>query len=419
MSRKRIRVGVIGVRRGMSFARGAEYVGMKLVAICDIWEEALERAGRELKVATYTDFDKFLEHNMEAVILANYFHQHAPFAIKALKAGYHAMSETTACKTPAEGVALVEAVEKSGKIYMFAENYPYFAYNQEMRRLYQAGEVGEMLYGEGEYNHPLDARAVNMLSPGMNHWRNWIPPTYYCSHALAPLMFITDTRPVRVNALSIASREVQTQRLTVRRGDPGFVMLCRMDNESVVRLFGLMLPGHSVWYRIHGTRGLMENLRTGNTGMLRVVRERWDMKKGDVREKIYAPEFPHHAELAGRAGHAGGDFFASYAFAEAIRSGQPPYLDVYKGVDMSLVGIQAWRSCLAEGAPFEIPDFRKPSVRSRYRNDHWSPFPEDAGRGQPPPSIRGLRKPPKEAVKFAKKCWEELGYKGIESSERI
>ena len=122
---------------------------MELVALCDTWEEKLREAGKKLNVATYTDYEEFLSHDMDAVVLANYFHQHAPFAVKALEAGMHVMSETTACGTLAEGVALARAVDKSGKIYLFAENYPYFAYNQEMRRLYQNGEVGEMQYGEG------------------------------------------------------------------------------------------------------------------------------------------------------------------------------------------------------------------------------------------------------------------------------
>ena len=37
-----IRVGVIGVGRGASFAAGAtDLVGMKLVALCDTWDEKL------------------------------------------------------------------------------------------------------------------------------------------------------------------------------------------------------------------------------------------------------------------------------------------------------------------------------------------------------------------------------------------
>jgi len=120
---KHITVGVVGLSRGKSFVRSAELAGMKLVAVCDKREEALAAAGSSLGVATYLDVDEFLSHDMDAVILANYFHQHAPLAVKALKAGKHVMSETTACKTPAEGVALARAVEKSGKVYMLAENF--------------------------------------------------------------------------------------------------------------------------------------------------------------------------------------------------------------------------------------------------------------------------------------------------------
>ena len=79
-----IRVGVVGVGRGQSFAYGAKAAGMELVAICDTWEERLRQVGQNLGVTTYTDYDKFLEHELDAVVLANYFHEHAPFAVKAL-----------------------------------------------------------------------------------------------------------------------------------------------------------------------------------------------------------------------------------------------------------------------------------------------------------------------------------------------
>ena len=156
-----IRVGVVGVGRGQSFMEGAiEELGMELVAICDTWKEKLEEVGERYGVATYTDYDEFLEHDMDAVILANYFHEHAPFAIKALEAGFHVMSETSCNATLAEGVALCRAVEKSGKIYMLAENYPYTVFNQEMKRLYDEGEIGEVMYAEGEYNHQCPLKPV-------------------------------------------------------------------------------------------------------------------------------------------------------------------------------------------------------------------------------------------------------------------
>lgn len=410
-SGKAVRVGVLGVRRGLSFASNAEHTGMKLVALCDSSKEKVEEAGKSLEVTAYTDYDEFLSHDMDAVILANYFHQHAPFAIRALEAGKHVMSETSACKTLGEGVALARAVEKSDKIYMLAENYCFFAFNQEMRRLYQAGEIGEVQYAEGEYNHPTSAKIYNQLSPGIDHWRNHIPPTYYCTHAMGPIMSVTNSRPTSVNAQSIARSDQDLETEMVKVGDPGFIAMCRLDNGAISRIMGLNLRGHSIWYRFHGTRGLMENLRTGKMDMVRIVHEDWDRRKGDCSEKIYQPEFPTKGKLAAATGHGGGDFFTSYHFSQAIRTGEPPFQDVYWGLDATLVGIQAWRSALADGQPFEVPDFRDEAVRKRHENDDWSPFPEDRKPGQPWPSIKGEMELSPERLAAAKKDWAEIGYR--------
>ena len=347
---------------------------------------------------------------MDAVILANYFNEHAPFAIQALRAGKHVMSETAANTTLAEGVALCREVERSGKIYMLAENYPFTRFNMEMRRLYQSGEIGRVTYAEGEYNHPMDHESLNRISPGGSHWRNWIPSTYYCTHALAPLMMICDRMPVAVNALSITAPEL-TGGLP-RYGDPGSVILCRMDNGAVFRLFGLGLPGHSCWYRVHGIRGAMEITRgPGYFGpeQVRVWHDEWDLRAGEQAERVYSPEWPEHGDLAEQAGHGGGDFWTNYLFAQAIRTGEQPYLDVYRGVAMSSVGILAWKSALANGAPFEVPDFRSEAARAPYADDHWSPWPKDAGPGQPPPSIRGLVPPTPEALEQAARVWTQSG----------
>jgi predicted dehydrogenase len=352
---------------------------------------------------------------MDAVILANYFHEHAPFAIKALAAGKHVMSECICNGTLGEGVALCRAVEKSGLTYMLAENYPYTAFNMEMRRVYQTGEIGRVTYAEGEYNHPMAPEDRLRISPGMDHWRSWIPSTYYCTHALAPLVFITDTMPVTVNGLSISCPEVERQ--TVRRGDAGSVILCRMDNGSVFRIFGLGLPGHSNWYRIHGARGAMEITRGPGyygPGQIRVWHEEWDMKPGELSDRTYVPDWPLHADLARKAGHGGGDFWTNFEFANAIREGKQPFLDVYRGVAMSSVGILAWKSALEGGTPLAVPDFRDETSRARYEDDNASPFPSHARKGYKslPASIVGDVKPTKEGLANAKRVWKEMGYKG-------
>jgi predicted dehydrogenase len=414
-----IQVGVVGTGRGKAFMTNIkglmkEY-GMELVAVCDTWEEKLKKVGQELNVATYIDYEKFLEHDMDAVILANYFHEHAPFAIKALEAGKHVLSETSCNFTVAEGVALCRAVEKFGLIYMLAENYPYTKFSQEMRRIYLSGEIGEVTYAEGEYNHPMQKDEALKISPGIYHWRNWLPNAYYNTHALAPLMYITDTIPVSVNALSIPRKKDLD---SVQTLDLGYVLLCRMDNGSVFKLFGGDVAGHSIWYRVHGTRGAMETTRgPGYWGpqQVRVWHEEWDLKPGEVTEKVYVPEWPEYGELAEKAGHGGGDFWVLYYFGEAIRKGEQPYFDVYRGVTMSTVGILAWKSALEDGHPYNIPDFRNESKRVKYENDTWSPFPKDKDKrlDQPYPSILGKIQPTKEAVELARKIWTDIGREDV------
>ncbi|MCH8295082.1 Gfo/Idh/MocA family oxidoreductase [Candidatus Poribacteria bacterium] len=408
---KQIRIGVVGAGRGQSYMRVAAAAGLELVAICDTWEEKLKRVGDELGVTTYTDYDKFLEHDMDAVVLCNYFHEHAPFAIKAFEMEKHVMSECAACHTLAEGVALARAFEKSGKVYMFAENYPYMVYNQEMRRLYQKGEIGEFKYGEGEYVHPDPAEVKLARSCGMDHWRNWIPSTYYCTHSIAPVMFITDTRPVKVNGFVVPyDFSDPTQTMHMKRSDTCATIICRMDNGAVMKSLHGALRGHGNYVRIHGNKGLMENCRHGDKGRLRLWREPWEKGEDEATEVVYKPDFSAHSDKATKTGHGGGDFFTSYHFAEAIRTGEQPYLDVYRGIDMSIVGILAWRSALNDSAPVAVPDFRKESVRKLHENDDWSPDPKRKKDGQPPSSILGDIEPSEPAKSLAKQVWAKQGY---------
>ena len=413
MTTKPIRVGVVGVGRGRSFIGAATATGMELVALCDTWDERLAKEANALGVAAYLDYDEFLAHDMDAVVLGNYFHQHAPFAIRALQADKHVMSETATCHTLGEGVALARTVEKSGKIYMLAENYPYMAFNQEMKRLYQQGLIGEFKCGEGEYVHPDPPEVKLGRSCGRDHWRNWIPATYYCTHSIAPVMYITDTRPVKVNGFVVPyDYSDPSKTLHMDRADTAAMIICRMDNEAVLKSLHGALRGHGNYVRIHGNEGLMENARHGDKQRLRVWREPWEKNQGEPIETVYTPDFPNHHAEATRAGHGGGDFFTSYYFAEAIRSDEPPYLDVYRGIDMSIAGIQAWRSALNDSAPIAVPDFRDEAVRQQYENDDWSPDPDRSKEGQPPSSILGTIEPSDDAKKLAKKIWSKQGYYG-------
>ena len=86
---KKIKVGVVGVGgRGNAFYKSVLANGGEIVAACDVWEPFLEKAREKWgeHLALYTDFDQMIEkEELDVVVLSNYFHEHAPYAIKLLE----------------------------------------------------------------------------------------------------------------------------------------------------------------------------------------------------------------------------------------------------------------------------------------------------------------------------------------------
>ena len=144
----KLRIGLYGTGRGWDIAKNFIKLGCEIVAICDNHAERRQKVIDQLgdSLAVYDDFNAFVEHDMDAVILANYFHEHAPAAIACLERGIHVFSECISNGTMAEGVALVRAAEKSTAVYMLAENYPQMKFNREMKRIVDGGTLGKILF---------------------------------------------------------------------------------------------------------------------------------------------------------------------------------------------------------------------------------------------------------------------------------
>ncbi|HRR95219.1 MAG TPA: Gfo/Idh/MocA family oxidoreductase [Candidatus Ratteibacteria bacterium] len=406
---KKLKVGIFGIRRGGGFANIFNSIpDTEVVAVCDNSEIRVKNfliSGKK-NIPTYNDYEKFLQHDMDIVVLCNYCTEHAPAAIKALRSGKHVLSEVIACKTLSEGVSLcreVEKAEKKGIFYMFAENYCYFSYIQEMERIYKAGKIGQLRYGEGEYIHDCSS-SWHVLTTSPSHWRNWLPSTYYCTHSLGPIIKITDLRPVQVSGFvvpNLISREYG------REGDDWGILIIKMENDAILRIIPWSIGPHdSIWYRIYGTDGMMENNRWKDTNVLNVhFQKLWEKPK----IKSYLPEFKKYQKQAKRSGHGGGDFFLLFDFVNSIRKKERPPIDIYKAMDMTLPGILGYRSALSGNIPIEIPDFRKEKERKKYENDNWSPDPNDKKlmKNQPAPSILGEIEIKKEIYEMLEKKREK------------
>ena len=167
---EKIKIGVFGAHRGMTMIKVlSDYPEAKLVAVCDKYEPLLESVKKvadehHTTVATYTDFEDFIHHDMDAVVLANYATEHAPYAIRLMKAGKHVLSEVLPCETIAQAVELIETVESTGMVYAYAENYCYMPHSFTMRHRYENGEIGDVMYAEGEYVHDCAKTWPNLIT---------------------------------------------------------------------------------------------------------------------------------------------------------------------------------------------------------------------------------------------------------------
>lgn len=382
----KLRFGIVGVSRGSCFLNSLKASGAEVVAYCDKDAAGIERVRsyheEDMKhITVYYDYDEFLKHDMDAVVLANYFSEHAPFAIKAMRSGKHVLSETISNITMAEGVELCRCVEETGKIYGLLENYPYMKENMAMGELYKTGRLGKIVYGEGEYVHPMDQVEQNGLAPGKYHWRNWTPRTYYTTHALAPVMMMTDCMPTRVTAMASFAPEV-AKNTALQTGDAAAIMLVQTDNDAVFRINGWSQFGpHGSHYRLCCTKGGAEISPT--TGKMRVSYNYW-CKPDDVAEHCAEYDYdwpdPEMGKYAEEAGHGGSDFWVVYYFVKALERGEAPYWDVYRATAMASVAILGWRSVLNGNCAYDIPDFRKEEDRRLYENDSISPYPDEDGK---------------------------------------
>lgn len=375
---EKIRVGIFGLRRGSNFIDEIKYNGGEIVAVCEKDEEHTRSVLPAIEGASvYTDFDSFIEHPMDAVILANFYPEHAEYAIKCLEKNVHVLSECVSNATMSEGVRLCEAAEKSSAIYMLAENYPYMIFNREMKKVYRGGTLGRIYYAEGEYNHPMDwynTKEVLSVRPYEKHWRNYLPRTYYITHSLAPIMAATGSFPKRVTAMPVYAPLPEDCPTLSHVADVASIISILNDDGSVFKVTGCAAFGaHGNSYRLCCEKGQIENVRGTDKVMLRY--NSWQIPEGKEEVNFYEPELSDEdSEQIKNAGHGGGDFLVIKDFFDCIRNNKPHQFDVYFATAMSSVAILSHRSIMEGSRPFDVPDFRKKEDRDAYRSDTLSPF---------------------------------------------
>ena len=412
-SKKKIRIGIYGLRRGRAFLnRMAKIPGVSVIAVCEKDQSAIDEA-KEKGYAPYFEgvkfcdtYEELLDSGINAVILANYFTDHAKCAIMALEKKIDVLSETTAAPTLAECVQLCRAVEKSHRKYLLAANTPWMPGPAELGEIIKKGEIGDVMFGEAEYLHPWDCEVYptgfkNHNPNAYTHWRKHLPRTYYNMHSLGVMMQMTNSVPVKVSGKAVYAPAYAEAMSAPYLGDVHSLTLTEMSNGAMFSTTGHSSLGpKGKWFRFVGTKGNAETLRFDETGV-RVDYMTWakpsedapNYKDGhieyypdnaghldcftDKERKIAAESFPQPTTKSGHAGNC--DFWISLYFIKYLRNEVKPFFDVYKATALSAAGILAHRSILNGGKEYEVPDFTDKRRRRKYEKDTLSPFPKEDG----------------------------------------
>lgn len=352
-----LRIGLVGVGRGRMLQSVARRPDVRFAAVCDSkFADAAVRTRilGELKAAGMdfghadADFEDFLKHDLDLVVVASPAPFHAAQSIAALRSGKDVICEVPAVLSLDEARDLVRAVRETRRRYLFAENCCYWGFVRAWTAMISDGRIGTPYYLEGEYVH--DVRYLMRDESGQQTWRATLSPIRYCTHETGPLFDMLHDRGVSVTCMTTGSL-VQPE---FPAPDAG-VALVSMGKGAVLKLLACFKNAVEPAYHrylVFGTTGTLETKTTEAVTYATL---------GDIPHLQGRVSLPLGTALKGQsaaAGHGGADAAMLNDFIDALVRDLPLPIDVYRGLDYTLPGVCAAMSAAQGGAPVIIPDPR-------------------------------------------------------------
>ena len=365
-----VKIAIVGARGLSTLAALRAIPGVEVTALCELDADLLAREAARWEIPeTYRVYEDLLERPLDAVVIATPMQLHVQQAIQALRAGMHVLCEVTAGCSLDELFWLCREVERSGRVYMMAENYIYTPQMQQLIAMARDGVFGELYYGEGEYLHHIAESHLD-YADGRPSWRRWWQlgrrGLFYPTHSLGPLMKCLPGE--RIDSVVAMGSGWHTQ--DEFRQEDTAVALIKLRSGKMLRLRVDCLsprPHAMMNYSLQGTRGVYESSRQAGdgSGVLSILEE--EGRVGDMRwqsledYRHYLPaRYREPNAAAAAAGHGGGDYYLLEDFVAAVRGEAASAVDVYEACEWTAVGLLSALSVSNGSRALAMPDFRSP-----------------------------------------------------------
>jgi predicted dehydrogenase len=370
-----IRIAVVGLGFGAEFVPiYLDHPNVRSVAICDADAARLERTGDRFRIERrYADVREVIESaEIDAVHLVSGIPDHAWQAIAALRAGKHCACTVPMATRLTDLEAIVAAQRESGRNYMMMETAVYtrqFLYARELR---DRGEFGRIQFLRGAHYQDMEGWPP--------YWAG-LPPMWYATHAISPLLALAESRACAVHCFGSGEmREdlrgqygnpypVETAIFRLERPD-----LCAEVTRSLFHcarpyMESFTLYGENAcyeWQMEHEAPALFRSTPVvpGHPRSTSVERprppDRADLLPpaiGRYTQRFAYGEDEHHLSFEQGGGHHGSHPHLVHEFVRSIIEARAPWIDAVTAANWTAAGICAHESALAGGREITIPDF--------------------------------------------------------------
>lgn len=185
-----IRFGCVGVDgKGSSDSSDAHAPdnGRRVVAVCDIDENKLNKASSKFEGAMkFFDFREMLEKmgdNIDAVTVSTPDHTHAPAGLMAMRMGKHCFCQKPMTHSIYEARLMADTAREMGVKTQMGNQGTAESTLRQSAALIRSGAIGDVSEVHVWTNRPVwpqgDTQVARMKAPPEIHWNLWIGPAEY------------------------------------------------------------------------------------------------------------------------------------------------------------------------------------------------------------------------------------------------